>query len=424
MLYKILFCFVLPVPYFVYTTVWSYLHGSMGKLMLFLCYYFVPLLMIIVSFVRNYFYEKAARPIVKFSYIDEKAYSFELPEDLSPLVLLRYLYDAKVKDMGKESFKRAMQATLLDLIDRKVITIEENNCLLRHIDKERKDYEDVILDMAFGDKQEIEVNQLFSEYYFDEDKVKEYKKKYKGEERTKKLKKLSQEFNSRLRPKLREIDKLVKKELSKKRFSKLYRRVTPEELKAINFSGKILGIGFIPFLICGYYLYKTNNHYVYLYGVELIVVILILFLKTRSVGLYNHEKVKTEDGQQIIQRWTSFVNMLRNIDKFDKVDIEGVVVWNRILVYATLFNCAKKVQDFLDINDIKTVDDFETLNSLNYGLNDTFNTQVSLFAESMSSAEKVSEHFSVSSGSSGSSGSGSDLGGFSGGGGGGGGGAF
>ncbi|MEE1325046.1 MAG: DUF2207 domain-containing protein, partial [Streptococcus sp.] len=142
-----------------------------------------------------------------------------------------------------------------------------------------------------------------------------------------------------------------------------------------------------------------------------------------SIGLYNLEKVKTKEGQQIIQSWTSFVNMLRNIDKFDKVDIEGVVVWNRILVYATLFNCAKKVQDFLDINDIKIADDFETLSSLNNGLSDTFNTKVSLFAESMNSAGEVSEHFSVSSGGSGSSSS-SDFGGFSGGGGGGGGGAF
>ncbi|GAB6885034.1 signal peptide protein [Streptococcus equinus ATCC 33317] len=423
MLYKILFCFVFPVPYFIYVIVWGYMHGTLGNEMMFLCYYFVPLLMIIVSFIRNNLYEKAARPTMKYSYIDKKAYSFELPEYIPPLVLLRYLYDDKVNDMGKESFKKAMQATLLDFIDRKVITIEEKNYLLRHDDRDRKQFEDIILNMAFGDKQKIEVNQLFAEYYFDENKVKEYKKKYKGEQRTKKLKKLSLEFNSRLRPKLREIDKSIKNVLSKKRFPKLYRRVTPEEFKEINSSGKIFVIGFIPFLICGYYLFKTNNYYVYLYGVELIIVVFIVFLKTRSIGLYNLEKVKTKEGQQIIQSWTSFVNMLRNIDKFDKVDIEGVVVWNRILVYATLFNCAKKVQDFLDINDIKIADDFETLSSLNNGLSDTFNTKVSLFAESMNSAGEISEHFSVSSGGSGSSSS-SDFGGFSGGGGGGGGGAF
>ena len=42
-----------------------------------------------------------------------------------------------------------------------------------------------------------------------------------------------------------------------------YNFITPEEFKEINSSGKIFVIGFIPFLICGYYLFKTNNYYVY-----------------------------------------------------------------------------------------------------------------------------------------------------------------
>lgn len=55
----------------------------------------------------------------------------------------------------------------------------------------------------------------------------------------------------------------------------------------------------------------------------------------------------TAEGQQCVQAWVSFTNMMRDIDKFDKVDIQGVVVWNRILVYATLFGYAKRVQNTL-----------------------------------------------------------------------------
>ena len=44
--------------------------------------------------------------------------------------------------------------------------------------------------------------------------------------------------------------------------------------------------------------------------------------------------------------------MLRDIAKFDKTEVEGVILWNRLLVYATLFGYAKRVSKVMKVQDI------------------------------------------------------------------------
>lgn len=108
--------------------------------------------------------------------------------------------------------------------------------------------------------------------------------------------------------------------------------------------------------------------------------------------------------------------MIRDIDKFEDVAIEGLVVWNRVLVYATLFGYAKKVERYLKVHRIALPEVYQAvrpgeLSMVMYATTPTF-------VSSLSSAT-TSSNFSVSSGGGISGG-----GGFSGGGGGGGGGAF
>ena len=127
----------------------------------------------------------------------------------------------------------------------------------------------------------------------------------------------------------------------------------------------------------------------------------------------------SEDFMDEIVAWRSFANMLRDIAKLDKTEVEGLVLWNRLLVYATLFGYAKRVSAVMKIRAIhlenQGLEDFVLTNqSL------SFASGVTLLNGYMQTADTAS-NFSISSG--GSSG-GFDGGGFSGGGGGGGGGSF
>ena len=40
--------------------------------------------------------------------------------------------------------------------------------------------------------------------------------------------------------------------------------------------------------------------------------------------------------------WMAFRNMIESIPNFNQAELESVVLWNRILVYATMYGQAKK----------------------------------------------------------------------------------
>ena len=105
--------------------------------------------------------------------------------------------------------------------------------------------------------------------------------------------------------------------------------------------------------------------------------------------------------------------MLRDIAHLSQTEVEGIILWNRILVYATLFGYAEKVSQTLKGRDIQLEEtNLESFffSNISTGFATGFsNVDISLNPPSSSS------YFSLSSGISG---------GFSGGGGGGGGGSF
>ena len=52
--------------------------------------------------------------------------------------------------------------------------------LIHILNKPMTSYETEVLDMAFGGKETIKIEDLFADYRFDDDLVASYKKKYKG----------------------------------------------------------------------------------------------------------------------------------------------------------------------------------------------------------------------------------------------------
>lgn len=185
--------------------------------------------------------------------------------------------------------------------------------------------------------------------------------------------------------------------------------------KKFEYAKGLLFLTLIPLGIGLIYLLFNLNLVFLAYGLLLALVILSLVVIMVKSHYYKVHGMITAEGQERIQSWISFTNMIRDINKFDKVDWQGVVVWNRILVYATLFGYAKQVQKFLKIHNIKLASESDFMMNPEIGYLISMQThRLGLASQSADSAV----HFSVSSDSSGSSS------GFSGGGGGGGGGAF
>ena len=135
-----------------------------------------------------------------------------------------------------------------------------------------------------------------------------------------------------------------------------------------------------------------------------------------KLRLDNRDGVLDEAGAEVYYLWTSFENMLREIARLDHAELESIVVWNRLLVYATLFGYADKVSHLMKVHHIQ-VENPDINLYVAYGWHSMFyhsSAQMSHYA----SVANTASTYSVSSGS------GSSGGGFSGGGGGGSIGAF
>jgi hypothetical protein len=135
----------------------------------------------------------------------------------------------------------------------------------------------------------------------------------------------------------------------------------------------------------------------------------------RSLQLYQRDGVLSDEGAHDFYLWNSFANMLRYIARLYDTEVEGIVLWNRLLVYATLFGYADRVSRVMKLRQI-SLENASMNTYLQYNLHPIFYASSHSFSNYGHIASTAS-HFSVSSG-------GGAGGGFSGGGGGGGGGAF
>lgn len=386
-----------------------------------LLFYILPAIVIILIVGALAVFFRSFRLARRYEHFDRKIRSYEAPEDWSPLLVLKYIYDVDLQHLDtkgssipqKFNFETAMQATLLDLIDRKVISVDDKE-LFCHLDMPMMDYEAEVIDMAFGGKEKIIIDDLFADYHFDDTLLKKYKKQYKGKTLESKLNKIGDDFNRRYYAKLNSINKLVEKELTTQNLPAIRQELSEGTKSTISLARRFLLVAMLLVTLSGVYSIMQEHWIFLIYGTLLAIVIFMLLYINRKMHYSTEHGIITAEGQQRVQAWVSFTNMMRDIDKFDKVDIQGVVVWNRILVYATLFGYAKRVQKYLDFNDIKLANESVILTNqeLDY-LIGMHTHQLGLASHNAYSAAC----FSVSSGSDGG-------GGFSGGGGGGGGGAF
>ena len=369
------------------------------SLLLSICFYFI--------------YRRKTTPSVKYA---KNHRLYEPPMELEPMVLSEAVYSTSLEEVspltkgaGKFTFDQLIQATLLDVIDRgNVSIISEGDAVILRLVKEDglAIFERTCLNLAFSGKKEVAVSDLFADYKVSESLYRGAKAADERRIQTK-GRKLKYSFERALK----EMQEGVKDRVAFLGLPDYYRPLTSGE-KVLQVS---MGVSTIFPLIIGFglFLYSLDVHgYLYLplpiLGLIGLVLAAFYYWKIR---LDNRDGVLNEAGAEVYYLWTSFENMLREIARLDQAELESIVVWNRLLVYATLFGYADKVSHLMEVHQIQ-VENPDINLYVAYGWHSMFYHSTAQMSHYASVANTAST-YSVSS-SNGSSG-----GGFSGGGGGG-----
>ena len=383
---------------------WVFPLISSISLLLSICFYFI--------------YRRKTTPSVKYA---KNHRLYEPPMELEPMVLSEAVYSTSleevsplIKGAGKFTFNQLIQATLLDVIDRGNVSIlSEGDAVTLRLVKEDglASFERTCLNLAFSGKKEVAVSDLFADYKVSESL-------YRGAKATdeKRIQTKGRKLKYSFERALKEMQEGVKDRVSFLGLLAYYRPLTSGE-KILQVS---MGVSTILPLIIGFglFLYSLDVHgYLYLplpiLGSLGLILAVFYYWKLR---LDNRDGVLNEAGAEVYYLWTSFENMLREIPRLDQAELESIVVWNRLLVYATLFGCADKVSHLMKVHQIQ-VENPDINLYVAYGWHSMFYHSTAQMSHYASVANTAST-FSVSSGS------GSSGGGFSGGGGGGSIGAF
>ena len=374
------------------------------SLLLSICFYFI--------------YRRKTTPSVKYA---KNHRLYEPPMELEPMVLSEAVYSTSleevsplIKGAGKFTFNQLIQATLLDVIDRgNVSIISEGDAVILRLVKEDglAIFERTCLNLAFSGKKETTLSDLFADYKVSDSL---YRRAKVSDE--KRIQAKGRQLKSSFEEALKEMQEGVRNRVTFWGLPDYYRPLTGVE-KALQVG---MGLSTILPLFIGFglFLYSLDVHaffYLPLPVLGFLGLVLAVFYYWK-LRLDNRDGVLNEVGAEVYYLWTSFENMLRDIARLDQAELESIVVWNRILVYATLFGYADKVSHLMKVHHIQ-VENPDINLYVAYSWHSMFYHSTAQMSHYASVANTAST-FSVSSGS------GSSGGGFSGGGGGGSVGAF
>ena len=183
----------------------------------------------------------------------------------------------------------------------------------------------------------------------------------------------------------------------------------------IKFIGLIIaligGLIFVTNILC-------NTDILIAYALIIPIVIFAIYIMT-----FNR---RTKNGNEDYAKWKAFRNFLNDFGTFDIKELPEITLWERYMVYATIFGLAKKVQKSMNVY-IQELDPNGTLypyyyNSwmyydLNYAVADSVNSAVNSAVNYSINTANANSSYSSGSGFGGGFSSGGG-GGFGGGGGG------
>ena len=375
-------------------------------------------LSLLLSSFFQFMYRRKTSPSVKYA---KNHRLYEPPMDLEPMVLAEAIYSTSLEEVsplarggGKFYFEELVKATLLDVIDRGNVSIisRDDGIRLSIIKKSGlESFEKDCLNLAFSGKDEVMISDLFEAYRVS-DSLYRGAKAAEEEQIQRKGRKLISSFEK----KLEKIQEGVERRISFLGIPEYYRPLNQEEKNFLLARGICailpLFLGFGLF----WYNFDAHDHVFILLPIIGLLSLILGIVYARSTKLDIRDGVLNEAGAEAYYLWTSFENMLRDIARLDQAELESIVVWNRLLVYATLFGYADKVSHLMKVHQIQ-VENPDINLYVAYGWHSMFDHSTAQMRHYASVANTAST-YSVSS-SNGSSG-----GGFSGGGGGGSIGAF
>ena len=384
----------------------------------------VSILLFILAFIPwiRYFISTRTRRISKGVRL------YEPPQNLPPLVLAKALYQLDFERMvmsrekGQLKFNHLIQATILDLIDRGNIrlTRDENGETLTCLHYEGlADFELKFIEMIFDQESEINISEVFSKYKIDKVALKKDFRAAKSDTQRDRIRKIGNEVQSLLKKDAQQLSKGVDKEIAKLGLPSYFRDLSEKE-EALSKTGCALHFWLLLILFVSmcFLSFGFGSHLSSFYF-WMIVLLVVFFIPFYILVKIREEHLQSLENLDAQFEWMAFRNMIESIPNFNQAELESVVLWNRILVYATMYGQAKKVSQVLKNHQI----------SLPYENWDTvvwLTTSSNSFLDGSTLMSYADDSYSVSSFSTNSSdGSGGfDGGGFSDGGGGGGFGAF
>lgn len=379
---------------------------------------FLLSLFLVFSVIFYCIYRRKTSPSKKYA----KNYRlYEPPMDLEPMVLSEAVYSTSLEEVspltkggGKFTFDQLVQATLLDVIDRGNVSIISNGDEVRlKVVKEKglASFEKDCLNLAFSGREEVLVSDLFADYQVSTSL-------YQGAKAAdeKRIQKTGRKLKSSFEQALKQMQDGVRKRVSSLKLPDYYRPLSNgEKILRLMIGVSTLLPAFVGF---GWFLYSLDAH-----GYLSLPLPILGFVSLMLASVYywmtrfdTRDGVLNEEGLEAYYLWTSFENMLRDIAHLAKAELESIVLWNRLLVYATLFGYADKVSHLMKSYQIQ-VENPDINLYVAYGWHSLFYHSTAQMSHYASIANTAST-YSVSSGS------GSSGGGFSGGGGGGSIGAF
>ena len=384
----------------------------------------VAILLFILAFIPwiRYFISTRTRRISKGVRL------YEPPQNLPPLVLAKALYQLDFERMvmsrekGQLKFNHLIQATMLDLIDRGNLrlTRDENGETLTCLHYEGlADFELKFIEMIFDQESAINISEVFSKYKIDKVALKKDFRAAKSDTQRDRIRKIGNEVQSLLKKDAQQLSKGVDKEIAKLGLPSYFRDLSEKE-EALSKTGCALHFWLLLILFVSmcFLSFGFGSHLSSFYF-WMIVLLVVFFIPFYILVKIREEHLQSLENLDAQFEWMAFRNMIESIPNFNQAKLESVVLWNRILVYATMYGQAKKVSQVLKNHQISLP--YEDWDAVVW-----ITTSSNSFLDGSTLMSYADDSYSVSSFSTNSSdGSGGfDGGGFSDGGGGGGFGAF
>ena len=353
---------------------------------------------------------------------------YDIPQNLAPLVLAQNVYNQRFDISGLNSvtspisFNHMVQATILDLIDRGNLSFNQSTGepILEFVKSDGlADFEIAFIDMLFDGQSQVKEKDMFSRYYINEDEIESQYKKAKNRTERDKLRSIGRNIRSLFLEDATRVTQGVENQEKQLGLPSLYRQLTPSE-SHLSSVANIMFISLYVLIAIGFFLLSIG------FSSNLSLLYLLIFFPVITMHLIYRLQINgrangclVPENSDIYYQWHSFNNMIKSIGQFNQAELQSIVLWNRILVYATLYGEAKKVSDVLKRYNIHLSN--PSLDAFTYSPVSFAMLYNSTALQNYVSASDTVSNFSInsSSGSGGFSG-----GGFSGGGGGGGGGAF